>query len=340
MIFTVYNMSSVAIDHISVDPGKKTFDYLKVEEATTLRTFQYKSIFGPSRQRAVMIPLMIINGAKPGPTLCITAGIHACEYAGIEAVIRTFNKIDPNELKGVLLMVPVVNPASFWTMTPYVNIQDGIDISDAFEYEGSTVSYLIAKCLIEKLFLKADVIIDFHAGDLLEELYPHSGFTKVGINEIDDQSELLAKSFGLEIVSESIISSRKGKFTLNVPQIFVELGCCGRLDEKYVAMALQGISNIMKKLDMLNGKPTKILKQSIWNSKSLIYTTSKGIFYPNFKIGDTIKKGVIVGEIKNLKGEIVEKITSPSDGFIFLYMYNPVKLPGDLIYKCFVSEDT
>ena len=37
----------------------------------------------------IQLPVAIINGARPGPTLCLTAGVHAAEYPGIDAVMRT-----------------------------------------------------------------------------------------------------------------------------------------------------------------------------------------------------------------------------------------------------------
>ena len=53
-------MTTIKIGDVSAKSGTKQFGYLKVEEATTLRTFQYKTVIGPPRQRAVLIPVMII----------------------------------------------------------------------------------------------------------------------------------------------------------------------------------------------------------------------------------------------------------------------------------------
>ena len=99
-------MGPFTIGDESVEPSTKWFDYLKVEDATTLRTYQYKTVIGPPRQRAVLIPLMIVNGLKPGLTLCINAGVHATEYTGIEAVIRLFKDLDPTNIEGTLLLLP------------------------------------------------------------------------------------------------------------------------------------------------------------------------------------------------------------------------------------------
>jgi predicted deacylase len=327
-------MNTIKIGNITAQPGSKKFGYLRIDEATTLRTFQFKTVIGPPRQRSVMIPIMVVNGSQKGPTLCINAGVHATEYSGIVAVIRLYKEINPTELEGTLLLIPVVNPASFWTMTPYVNIQDGVDISTVYGVEGDTVSYLIANEIMNEIFVNSDLVIDFHAGDLLEDLLPHCGFTKVGNKDLDEKSEMFAKTFGLEYVHESETKERKGRYLLDIPQIYVEIGCCGKLEEKNVDCALKGIFNIMKKMKMINGKPSTPKKIKILQTGDYIYASYNGIFNSKAEVGDKIKKGQLLGEIYDLQGRELERIIAPSDGIIFLKMYNPVKLAGDLIYKC------
>ncbi|UCH37401.1 MAG: succinylglutamate desuccinylase/aspartoacylase family protein, partial [Candidatus Bathyarchaeota archaeon] len=157
-------MSTITIGDLCVHPGTKQFGYLKIEQAATLRTFMYDTLSGPPRPRAMLIPLMVVNGASSGPTLCLTAGTHACEYIGIEAASRTYQNTDPETFRGVLIIVPVVNPASFWTRTPYVNVQDGVDIAYAYGRQGSTIIYVIANSLLNGIYSNAEYLVDIHGG--------------------------------------------------------------------------------------------------------------------------------------------------------------------------------
>jgi hypothetical protein len=219
-------------------------------------------------------------------------------------------------------------------MTPYVNIQDGVDISTVYGSKGNTVSYLIANTIMEKVFSRSDLIIDFHAGDLLEELLPHCGFSRIGEKKVDEKTEMYAKAFGLEFIHMSENQERIGRYLLDIPQIYVEIGCCGKLEDKNVRLALKGIDNIMKKMKMIEGDPSTPEYTKIMKTGDYIYTSSSGIFLSKANVGDEIKKGQLLGEIMNIQGEIIEKIIAPGDGTIFLKMFNPVKLAGDLIYKC------
>src|ERR1700722_10141057 len=53
------------------------------------------------------IPVIVINGAKPGPKLAIVAGSHGTEYASIIAVENL--AINPADLSGTLIVLPLIN---------------------------------------------------------------------------------------------------------------------------------------------------------------------------------------------------------------------------------------
>ena len=48
----------------------------------------------------VSTPVLVVNGASPGPTLCLTAAVHGDELNGIEIVRRVMHEIAPSKLSG------------------------------------------------------------------------------------------------------------------------------------------------------------------------------------------------------------------------------------------------
>src|SRR6267143_1513971 len=62
----------------------------------------------------VSIPLMVINGAKPGPRLYLGAAIHGDEVNGVSILSEALAKLDPTRLAGSILCVPVQHPLSFY----------------------------------------------------------------------------------------------------------------------------------------------------------------------------------------------------------------------------------
>jgi len=59
------------------------------------------------------IPVVVVNGAKPGPVLALVTGAHGTEYVSIIAVEKLIRELDPAQVSGTVILVPLVNIASF-----------------------------------------------------------------------------------------------------------------------------------------------------------------------------------------------------------------------------------
>src|SRR5262245_4752810 len=142
----------------------------------------------------VMIPLTIVNGAKAGPRLFITAAIHGNETNGIEMVRRIRAEVDPLKLRGVLLLVAIANPIAFMNMSR--DLPDGRDLNRFFpgRASGSMASH-IAASLFDKVIRRADYGIDLHTAAAGRTNLPH-----VRADLSFPQVRRLASAFGSEVV--------------------------------------------------------------------------------------------------------------------------------------------
>ena len=68
------------------------------------------------------IAVAVVHGARPGPVLAVVSGAHGTEYASIVAVARLIDRVDPSQLAGTLILVPLVNVASFERMVPHLSL--------------------------------------------------------------------------------------------------------------------------------------------------------------------------------------------------------------------------
>src|SRR5579884_2132490 len=82
--------------------------------------------------RGMSWPYVTINGAQDRPRTTITAGIHGCEYVSIRAAVRLSRELDPAELRGQILVVPIVNLPSFWERAAFFTPQDGKNLNRVF----------------------------------------------------------------------------------------------------------------------------------------------------------------------------------------------------------------
>lgn len=117
--------------------------------------------------------MTVICGSCPGKTLVVTAGVHGCEYVGIETLNRLKKELDPIDLSGRIILLPpgksrrllhgvqTDNPCRWSKFKPYVS----------GDPEG-TFSNRLAKLLEETLYPEADFLIDLHGGDVNEALTP------------------------------------------------------------------------------------------------------------------------------------------------------------------------
>jgi predicted deacylase len=108
-------------------------------------------------------PVIVVAGALPGPVLCLMAGIHGDELNGIEVVRRSLDRAKPDELKGTLVGIPIVNLAAFRRSSRYM--PDRRDLNRFFpgRPRGSSASRL-AFSVFEKVVRKCDALVDVHSG--------------------------------------------------------------------------------------------------------------------------------------------------------------------------------
>ncbi|HEV8384776.1 MAG TPA: succinylglutamate desuccinylase/aspartoacylase family protein, partial [Candidatus Acidoferrales bacterium] len=155
------------------------------------------------------IPVVVVNGAKPGKVLALVSGAHGTEYTSVIALEKLIEKLDPAEISGTVIIVPLVNIPSFEQKVPHVNPVDGKSMNRLYpgKMDGTQTdraSFLITREVVEK----CDHLIDLHGGDLDESLRPYSYWTKTGNDAQDNFSKEMVLAFGLDTI---IISGDRPK---------------------------------------------------------------------------------------------------------------------------------
>src|ERR1044072_9095190 len=73
---------------------------------------------------AFSIPVAVVHGAKPGPVLALVAVAHGTEYTSIIALEKLIGMLNPAEISGTVIIVPLINIKSFEQKVPHVNPVD------------------------------------------------------------------------------------------------------------------------------------------------------------------------------------------------------------------------
>lgn len=316
---------TIVIRETTADPGTKRSGQLKIAD-------------GPMFD--INVPIVIVNGSKNGPTLCLTAGTHGCEFPGIAAVLQVCRETDPRQLKGAIIAVPIVNIRSFQNRVPYVNPIDDLNIEAIFpgKLDGS-VSEVLARRLLDEVISKTDYGIDCHGGDLDELMIQNTYFPTIGVDAIDRASQALARIYGFEYICMRNMSRIVESAKIGVPHIQTESGCVGVLSKTDTAAHYTGITNVMKYLDMIPGTPEILVQQQITYDQFFMKTRTGGFFVPTVELYDTVTEGQTVGEIWNLQGTIIDEIVSTGTGIIRKIYTRHAVHSGDTLMVGFTSPE-
>ncbi|HYW69691.1 MAG TPA: M14 family metallopeptidase, partial [Pyrinomonadaceae bacterium] len=272
------------------------------------------------------IPVAVIHGAKPGPVLALVAGAHGTEYTSIIALEKLIGALNPAEISGTVIIVPLINIQSFEQKVPHLNPVDKKSMNRYYpgKLDGTQTeraSYLMTKEVVEK----CDHLIDLHGGDLDESLRPYSYWTRTGNEKQDQISREMVLAFGLDHI---IISADRPKdpqasrylentaSTRGKPSITAEAGHAGTVETDDLNALINGCLNVMRYLKMLPGQPA-VVEHPVWIEKVVTVASEQtGIFYPLVKRGTYVEEGMKVGYVTDYVGKVIFEAHAPVAGIV------------------------
>jgi predicted deacylase len=274
--------------------------------------------------------------------------VHATEYAPIDAVMRLVHTVNPAALRGAIIAVPVANLRMFESRTGFVSPLDGLNLNKiAPGRPDGSISELLADVLLREVIGAAEYHIDFHAGDFGEDLYPFAGYSQTGSRELDARGEALARAFSPMLISLSTADSTIPPFagSLNfaatrngVVSILAEAGGDGTLREADVRVHVDGAMNVMRHLGMIDGGngAARDRARLAAQHRVVIRATRSGLLRLDARIGDEIEAGQELGDIRNVFGDVVERVCASGNGIVGLIWTHKVVNTGDPILRYWI----
>ncbi|HEU5220361.1 MAG TPA: M14 family metallopeptidase [Gemmatimonadales bacterium] len=296
------------------------------------------------------IAVAVIHGAKPGPVLAIVSGAHGTEYASIVAVSRLIDRINPASLSGTVILVPLVNVASFEQKVPHVNPVDRKSMNRFYPgnpagTQTERASDLITRQVVEQ----SDHLIDLHGGDLDENLRPYSYWTVTGRAAQDSVSRAMVLAFGLDHI---IVSSDRPKdpaaarylentaSTRGKPSITAEAGYAGTVTPADVDALINGSLNVMGYLRMIE-RTSKPMAHALWFERVVtVSSDSAGIFYPLVDRDTWVTAGQKLGYVTDYLGRRLQDLATPEAGLVLYINAVPTMLKGGTVANIGVQKKT
>jgi len=274
-------------------------------------------------------PVLVVNGAKPGPNLCLTGAVHGDELNGIEIIRRTMYDLEPDKLSGRVIGVPIVNLPGFQQGSRY--LPDRRDLNRHFP--GSTDGSLadrIAHSLFESVIRHCDMLVDIHTGSLKRTNLPQ---LRADMNNPDVAE--LTRGFDRMAVVHSTGSAgmlRYAAVEAGIRAVTMEAGESLRIQEHQIKAGVNSLTSLMDKEGMISrmfvwGDPEPVYYDSEW-----IRAEHGGILFSETKLGAKVTEGEILGYVSDPITNAQHPIRARSDGRIIGMAVDQVVMAGFAAY--------
>ncbi|WP_294655339.1 M14 family metallopeptidase [uncultured Fusobacterium sp.] len=278
------------------------------------------------------IPVTVIYGKNRGKTICISAGIHNCEYTSIQTAIDLANEFNPDNINGILIILHTVNYSGFFKRVSRIVPEDNKNLNRVFPgEENGTVSEKIAFAFSKYLYPQLDFFIDLHGGDLFEEVMPFIYAPGIGEKEVIDFSHKVASNISLpvRVRSKASTGAYNSAAIQGVPSLLIEIGGNGNIESKNLDRYKICLKEFLAYLEVIEyTTSSKSEEQKEITQANYLESPCEGYWYPRFKAGDLVEKDDILGEIKDCFGKELCTFRAEFDGII-LYQTISLAIPKD-----------
>ncbi len=291
-----------------------------------------------SNHTPMSLPVHVVHGAKPGPTLFLSGVVHGDEILGVEIIRRVLRHKALKQLAGTLLAIPIVNAFGFLNHSRYMPDRRDLNRSFPGSDRGSLAS-LLADLFMREVVRRSQYGIDLHTAALHRTNLPQ-------IRIAPDEPELLhlAESFGPPVVLVSKLREgtlRQCARDVGVKVLLYEGGEALRFDEVAIRAGAIGILRVMKVLGMITSSDVSRgrVPPALSHSSTWLRAPEGGVLRASRTIGDRVSKGETIGEISDPIGESSVSIIADDDGIVIGCTNLPVVNRGDALYHVARMKD-
>ena len=256
------------------------------------------------------------------------------------AAQKLINSINPQKLKGVVILVQVAGLESFLGRSAYISPVDGKNLNRSFPgIINGTNTEKVANFISEQIISKTDYFLDMHSGDAPEDLMSYAAYySNSDMPDISAKGKKMALALGFDHI---VVFNTDGKnymkknepslyctaeaFKRGIPSVDIECGRLGIMEPTAINKIEESVLNLLDHLGFLQFPQRNVEKHSPVIISSRIYIASKfdGIFYSDKKAGDRVSKGMKLGHITNYFGEVLQTIYAKEDGLLLLVIGTP-----------------
>jgi uncharacterized protein len=285
-------------------------------------------------------PYIAIQGKEPGRAVAITSGIHGGEYPGPAGSLAFAQLVDPADVHGSILILPLINQSSFWERTAFTTPQDGQNLNRQFPGDANgTFTQVLAYHIYQEVIDPADIVIDLHSGDVFETLADFTSVYQMGDQTMDAEAERLSLAFGCKYAQISPAATPPGRMltatsTLagNVT-VLVEVGGNGLLHPENLLTVQRGLARALHAAGILGTNPGSGTEPIRIKPGVSIPASTTAMWWPRIKLEQEVREGDLLGTLTDMHGHQIEEIRAPESGIVLYFLSSLAAHEGDPLVR-------
>ncbi|MBA4748090.1 MAG: succinylglutamate desuccinylase/aspartoacylase family protein [Sphingopyxis sp.] len=284
------------------------------------------------------VPVVVVKGAKPGPRLLLTAGIHGDELNGIAVIHRLARDLDTKALSGSLVMVPGLNTPGLNNSTRAFTPRGGTGgenlnrVMPGKDVPGSNLIDVYAHRLWHRLMRpNADRMIDLHTQSRGTS---YNLYAFVSSPEAREIAEAIAPdTIRLDPGQRGTVENEM--VPAGVPAITLELGAPEVWDQAMIARSHDGILRVLASMKMLpaSAAPPARATPFVANNQVQLRSPHGGWVTLHVRLNDMVAKDQPVATIADAFGQGRVTLTAPVAGQIVSVSTDPRNDVGDMVAR-------
>ncbi|MFC7076501.1 succinylglutamate desuccinylase/aspartoacylase family protein [Haloarcula halophila] len=280
----------------------------------------------------VRLPVTIVNGPRPGPTVFLSAAAHGDELNGIEVVREVAHEWNHDDLAGTLVCLPVLNVPAFLAQERYLPIYDR-DLNRSFPGNpDSTSAKRMAHEVFRNFLAPCDLGLDFHTSTR-----GRTNMLHVRADMTDSAVARVANAFASNLIISSEGPSgslRREASAAGVPSVTIEMGEAHRFQRSLIDNALDSVRSVLAEFGLLE---SEVVRWPGWRTvvengsddKIWIRADAGGLVDMHHERGGLVHADETICTITNpFKTDAIE-VSAPFTGLLVGVLENPLVYPGN-----------
>jgi len=309
--------ASLRVGDIHAAPGSKVSGQLRVPMADG---------------EVTEIPVSVVNSPVPGLVLALIAGTHGTEYTPILALRQLIHELDPEAIRGAVILVHMANPIASYARRLAEGDPDDLNESFPGDPEG-TPSERIALALSRDVIEQATHVIDMHAGDGNERLDAYAYLILTGDSALDTATRDLVLAYGMDriVVDTDMYANRERTrhftdsyaLSLGKPAFLPEFGGSMTTDAEHIQRHVNGVWSVMARLGMSDGEVLEPAAPFFFHESQELRADRSGLWHPLVSVRQVVDAGAVRGRITDPSGGVLQEVRAPYHGEILTVVGTP-----------------